>query len=174
MGVPGGGLYAIGRSRSSGALDRPDSGSRPVTWTGSAPTCTTGGLDTLFTGVVAPLSTRRPPPASSTDTFFLRHGDSGPHMRLRLRPARREHAGPVRDRVRHRAAAHFAAHPSTPAMSTEVYRTLAAPSPGASGWTATSRGCCRTTRSGSSRTGRSTTRTAPARLWRRWSATSPS
>ena len=84
-----------------------------------------GDLDALVTGVVAPLVDETTTAGLVDGHFFLRYWDGGLHVRLRLRPARHEHAGPVRDRVRHRAAAHFAAHPSAPAMSTEVYRTLA-------------------------------------------------
>jgi hypothetical protein len=84
-----------------------------------------GDLDALVTAVVAPLVAELTGSGAIEGHFFLRYWEGGPHVRLRLRPANRDLAGPVRDLVRARATEYLASHSSTPRLAPESYRALA-------------------------------------------------
>ncbi|MEV0621982.1 lantibiotic dehydratase C-terminal domain-containing protein [Nonomuraea sp. NPDC050404] len=84
-----------------------------------------GDLDPLITGVVGPVTRELAADGTARRAFFLRYWEGGQHVRLRLEvpdPARLPH---VRNLIRERAAAHFAAHPSPP-IDPASYRTFAA------------------------------------------------
>ncbi|MFC4534188.1 lantibiotic dehydratase C-terminal domain-containing protein [Sphaerisporangium dianthi] len=84
-----------------------------------------GDLDALITGVVAPLVREATADGTVSRHFFLRYWEGGQHVRLRLWVPDSSRAAHVRDQVRDRAAAHFAAHPSPP-VDLEAYRAFAA------------------------------------------------
>ncbi|MGW4638953.1 lantibiotic dehydratase C-terminal domain-containing protein [Sphaerisporangium sp. NPDC004334] len=84
-----------------------------------------GDIDALLTGVVAPVVREAAADGPAYRHFFLRYWEGGQHVRLRLWVPDPSRAAHVRDLVRERATAYFAASPSPP-VDADAYRAFAA------------------------------------------------
>lgn len=84
----------------------------------------TGPLDRVITEAVGPLVGTLTGEGSIDGYFFLRYWESGPHLRLRLRPTRPQTADDVRELAIERLRGYLAAHPSPHPLTAEHYAAL--------------------------------------------------
>ncbi|MDL4773940.1 thiopeptide-type bacteriocin biosynthesis protein [Actinomadura xylanilytica] len=80
-----------------------------------------GDQDRLIVEAVGPLATGLAEDGRISGWFFLRYWDGGPHVRVRLLPARSEDRPLVTEAVERRFEEFFRAHPSTPVMTERDY-----------------------------------------------------
>lgn len=84
----------------------------------------TDPLDRVITEAVGPLVHTLTDEGRIEGYFFLRYWESGPHLRLRLRPTGPQAAGEVRQLATDRLHAYLAAHPSPRPVTMERYAAL--------------------------------------------------
>jgi thiopeptide-type bacteriocin biosynthesis protein len=82
-------------------------------------------LDLLVRHVVAPLTDELAAEGMSSEFFFLRYWDGGPHLRLRVLPASGVSRGEVQRLIGHQFGQYMSRNPSSDRLSAEEYPAIA-------------------------------------------------